>query len=111
MFDLIDNGDALRGRLEANATLFRAQMTKLGFKLAGKGHPIIPVMLGEATLAQDMASRMLARGVYVVGFAFPVVPKGQARIRTQMSASHSTADVERAVEAFAEVGRELGVIA
>jgi len=111
VFDLIDNGDALRGRLEANATLFRAQMTKLGFKLAGKGHPIIPVMLGEATLAQEMASRMLAKGVYVVGFAFPVVPKGQARIRTQMSASHSTADVERAVEAFAEVGRELGVIA
>ena len=110
VFDLIDNGDALRDRLEANATLFRTEMTKLGFTLAGEGHPIIPVMLGEATLAQEMASRMLARGVYVVGFAFPVVPKGQARIRTQMSASHSTADVQRAVDAFAEVGRELGVI-
>ena len=85
-------------------------MTKLGFKLAGEGHPIIPVMLGEATLAQEMAARMLEKGVYVVGFSFPVVPKGQARIRTQMSAAHAQEDVEKAISVFAEVGRDLGVI-
>ncbi len=111
VFDLIDNGDALRRRLYANADLFRSEMTKLGFTLAGEGHAIIPVMLGDATLAQEMASRMLARGVYVVGFSFPVVPRGQARIRTQMSAAHSEADVRKAIEVFADVGRELGVIA
>ncbi|MBX5157564.1 glycine C-acetyltransferase [Rhizobium sp. NZLR8] len=110
VFDLIENGDALRKRLSDNADLFRTEMTKLGFTLAGKGHPIIPVMLGDAKLAQDMASLMLKRGIYVIGFSFPVVPKGQARIRTQMSAAHSRADVERAIAAFAEAGRELGVI-
>ncbi|MBY5339936.1 glycine C-acetyltransferase [Rhizobium johnstonii] len=110
VFDLIENGDALRKRLLDNADLFRAEMTKLGFTLAGEGHPIIPVMLGDAKLAQDMASLMLKKGIYVIGFSFPVVPKGQARIRTQMSAAHSRADVERAIAAFAEAGRELGVI-
>ncbi|MBD9488216.1 aminotransferase class I/II-fold pyridoxal phosphate-dependent enzyme, partial [Ensifer sp. ENS11] len=78
--------------------------------LAGEGHPIIPVMLGDAALAQEMAARMLKKGVYVIGFSFPVVPKGQARIRTQMSAAHSENDVRRAIAAFEEVGRELGVI-
>ncbi|MBB2753795.1 UNVERIFIED_ORG: glycine C-acetyltransferase [Rhizobium aethiopicum] len=110
VFDLIENGDALRKRLSDNADLFRAEMTKLGFTLAGEGHPIIPVMLGDAKLAQDMAGLMLKKGIYVIGFSFPVVPKGQARIRTQMSAAHSRADVERAIAAFAEAGRELGVI-
>jgi glycine C-acetyltransferase len=110
VFDLIDNGDALRQRLYANADLFRTEMTTLGFTLAGEGHAIIPVMLGDAALAQEMASRMLAKGVYVVGFSFPVVPRGQARIRTQMSAAHSEADVRKAIQVFAEVGRELGVI-
>ncbi|NZD61669.1 glycine C-acetyltransferase [Rhizobium sp. WYCCWR 11290] len=110
VFDLIENGDALRKRLSDNADLFRREMTKLGFTLAGEGHPIIPVMLGDAKLAQDMASLMLKKGIYVIGFSFPVVPKGQARIRTQMSAAHSRADVERAIAAFAEAGRELGVI-
>jgi glycine C-acetyltransferase len=110
VFDIIEGGDALRARLYDNAALFRSEMTKLGFTLAGEGHPIIPVMLGEATLAQEMAARMLEKGVYVVGFAFPVVPRGQARIRTQMSAAHSRADVEKAISVFAEVGRELRVI-
>ncbi|MER8701397.1 glycine C-acetyltransferase [Mesorhizobium sp. M1273] len=110
VFELIGNGDALRQRLYANAARFRSEMGKLGFTLAGADHPIIPVMLGDATLAQEMAARMLKRGIYVIGFSFPVVPKGQARIRTQMSAAHSGADIDRAVEAFAAVGRELGVI-
>ncbi|MEC9342383.1 MAG: aminotransferase class I/II-fold pyridoxal phosphate-dependent enzyme, partial [Pseudomonadota bacterium] len=110
VFDLIEHGGELRARLTANAERFRSAMTKLGFTLAGADHPIIPVMLGEAQLAQEMAAKMLERGVYVIGFSFPVVPKGQARIRTQMSAAHSTQDIDRAVEAFAETGRELGVI-
>ncbi|MER8827390.1 glycine C-acetyltransferase [Mesorhizobium sp. M0938] len=110
VFELIGNGDGLRQRLYANAARFRSEMGKLGFTLAGADHPIIPVMLGDATLAQEMAARMLKRGIYVIGFSFPVVPKGQARIRTQMSAAHSSADIDRAVEAFGAVGRELGVI-
>jgi glycine C-acetyltransferase len=110
VFDLIDQGDALREKLYQNANRFRASMTKAGFTLAGADHPIIPVMIGDAALAQAMAEKMLARGIYVIGFSFPVVPRGQARIRTQMSAAHSTADIDRAVEAFTEVGRELGVI-
>jgi len=85
-------------------------MGALGFTLAGRGHPIIPVMLGDAKLTQDFAERMLARGVFVIGFSFPVVPRGQARIRTQMSAAHRPEDVATAVAAFAETGRELGVI-
>lgn len=110
VFDMIEKGDALREKLEANARRFRSEMTRLGFKLAGADHPIIPVMLGDAALAQAMAEKMLARGIYVIGFSFPVVPKGQARIRTQMSAAHSIADIDRAVAAFGEVGKELGVI-
>jgi glycine C-acetyltransferase len=110
VFDIVEAGDALRTKLFANADRFRASMGKLGFTLAGAGHPIIPVMIGEAALAASMAEKMLARGIYVVGFSFPVVPKGQARIRTQMSAAHSFDDIDRAVEAFGEVGRELGVI-
>jgi glycine C-acetyltransferase len=109
-FDLIRRGDALRARLMDNAARFRARMTALGFTLAGEGHPIIPVMLGEASLAQEMARRLLVRGIHVTGFFYPVVPKGAARIRTQMSAAHSAEDVDRAVAAFAETGRELGVI-
>ena len=110
VFDMIDDGDALRARLFANADRFRAAMTGLGFRLAGAGHPIIPVMIGDAALAAEMAARMLERGIFVIGFSFPVVPHGQARIRTQMSAAHSAADIDRAVEAFGTVGRELGVI-
>ena len=110
VFDMIDRGDALRTRLYENAARFRSGMTKLGFTLAGADHPIIPVMLGDAALAQEMAQKMLERGIYVIGFSFPVVPKGQARIRTQMSAAHSPEDIDRAIEAFGAVGRELGVV-
>ncbi|PLP58645.1 glycine C-acetyltransferase [Mesorhizobium loti] len=110
VFDIIDNSNALREKLYANASHFRSSMSKLGFTLAGADHPIIPVMLGDATLAQQMAAKMLERGIYVIGFSFPVVPKGQARIRTQMSAAHSKADIDRAVAAFGAVGKELGII-
>jgi glycine C-acetyltransferase len=103
------NGE-LREKLAANAARFRDGMTAAGFTLAGAGHPIIPVMLGDAVLAQKFAARMMARGIYVTAFAFPVVPRGQARIRTQMSAAHETADIDRAIEAFIAVGRELEVV-
>ena len=86
-------------------------MTAAGFTLVPGEHPIIPVMLGEATLAGRMAERLLELGVYVIGFSFPVVPKGQARIRTQMSAAHTRADLEQAVAAFTTAGRELGLVA
>jgi glycine C-acetyltransferase len=110
VFDIVEHGDDLRTKLAGNAARFRDTMGKAGFTLAGAGHPIVPVMLGDASLAGAMAEKMLERGIYVVGFSFPVVPKGQARIRTQMSAAHSFADIDRAVEAFGEVGRELGIL-
>ena len=109
--DLIDAGEDLRARLNANAARFRAEMGAAGFTLAGKGHPIIPVMLGDAHLAGDFAARMMEKGVYVTAFSFPVVPRGQARIRTQMSAAHSEDDLSAAIAAFIETGRELKVIA
>lgn len=108
--DLIDQGDDLRARLVANSKQFRSEMSKAGFTLAGAGHPIIPVMLGEATLAREMAARMLDEGIYVVGFTFPVVPRGGARIRTQMSAAHSSDDVARVIDTFIKVGRDLEII-
>ncbi len=108
--DLIEQGDDLRARLFANANRFREGMTNLGFNLVPGQHPIIPVMLGDASLAQNMASRMLELGVYVVGFSFPVVPKGQARIRTQMSAAHSFEDIDAVIKAFSIAGREFAVI-
>ena len=111
VLDLVAEGDDLRARLAANAATFRTEMSALGFTLGGGGHPIIPVILGDAALAERFASQMLDRGVYVVGFSFPVVPRGQARIRTQMSAAHTAEDVAAAVEAFAATGRDLGVIA
>ncbi len=110
VFDLIENGGELREKLAANSTHFRQQMEELGFILGGNNHPIIPIMLGDANLAQEMAAQMLDKGIYVIGFSFPVVPQGQARIRTQMSAAHSTSDIDQAVKAFGEVGRNLGII-
>ncbi|MBP8296421.1 MAG: aminotransferase class I/II-fold pyridoxal phosphate-dependent enzyme, partial [Burkholderiales bacterium] len=110
VLDMLEDGDELRAKLRRNAQSFREQMSKLGFKLAGADHPIIPVMLGEAMLAKEMSARLLKEGIYAVGFSFPVVPRGQARIRTQMSAAHEPHHIDRAVAAFAKVGRELGVI-
>ncbi|MDH4073614.1 MAG: aminotransferase class I/II-fold pyridoxal phosphate-dependent enzyme, partial [Gammaproteobacteria bacterium] len=110
VLDLIENDDSLRKSLQDNAARFRAGMAKLGFDLKPGEHPIIPVMLGDARLATDMADRLLGHGIYVIGFSFPVVPRGEARIRTQMSAGLSSEHVDRAIDAFATVGRELGVI-
>jgi glycine C-acetyltransferase len=110
VLDMIEAGDGLRARLVANARRFRAGMTAAGFRLAGDGHPIVPVMLGEAKIAVEMAERLLDRGIYVIAFSYPVVPRGQARIRTQMSAAHRPEDIDRAVAAFAEVGRGMGVV-
>lgn len=107
---MLEHGDALRARLHDNMQFFRESMSQLGFRLLGAGHAIIPVLLGDAKLAGEMAAAMLEEGVYVIGFSYPVVPQGQARIRTQMSAAHSREDVEFAVSAFAKVGRSLNVI-
>ncbi|MBL6945050.1 MAG: glycine C-acetyltransferase [Rhodospirillales bacterium] len=108
--DLLDESGELRQRLAANSQRFRQEMTALGFTLAGAGHPIIPVMLGDAKLAASMAERLLAEGIYVTGFSYPVVPQGKARIRTQMSAAHSPEQLDRAIQAFARVGREFAII-
>ena len=110
VLELVAEGDELRRRLRDNASYFRAGLAAAGFRLVPGEHPIIPVMLGEASLAGRMANRLLELGIYVIGFSFPVVPKGQARIRTQMSAAHSRADLERAAAAFATAGRELGIV-
>lgn len=109
--DRVERGADLRQQLQVNSRQWREGLGKLGFKLLPGEHPIIPVMLGDARLASQMADRLLDAGVYVIGFSFPVVPKGQARIRTQMSASLSAADLDEALAAFEQVGRELGVIA
>jgi glycine C-acetyltransferase len=111
VLDLLESGDELRRRLQDNAVRFRSGMEKLGFELAGAGHPIIPVMIGEAKLAAELADGLLEEGIYVIGFSYPVVPKGQARIRAQMSAAHTTVQIDRAIAAFAKVGRQLEVIA
>jgi glycine C-acetyltransferase len=105
-----DEGAALRERVRANGDRFRRAMSALGFALVPGEHPIIPVMLGDAALATRMADLLLAEGVYVIGFSYPVVPKGKARIRTQMSAAHTADEIDRAVAAFAKVGKSLGVI-
>lgn len=110
VLDMLKNGDALREKVRTNSDYFRQQMSAAGFTLAGEDHAIIPVMLGDAALAAQMSDKLLERGIYVIGFSFPVVPKGQARIRTQMSAAHSREQLDKAIAAFIEVGQELGVI-
>jgi glycine C-acetyltransferase len=108
--DLLQSSDALRSKLRVNTKTFRKEMCALGFKVAGDDHPIAPIMLGDAKLASQMAQSLLDEGIYVIGFSFPVVPKGEARIRTQLSAAHEPEHIERAIKAFAKVGRDLGVI-
>ena len=110
VLDLLENGDDLRQRLRDNATHFRTEMTKAGFDLLPGDHAIIPVMLYDAALATKFADEMLKRGVYVVGFSFPVVPQNKARIRTQMSAAHTREHLDKAIAAFIEVGKELGIL-
>ncbi|MFX1738010.1 glycine C-acetyltransferase [Paraburkholderia sp. A1RI_3L] len=103
-------GAQLRERVRANGAHFRRAMTELGFTLVPGEHPIIPVMLGDAQIASSMADALLKEGVYVIGFSYPVVPKGRARIRTQMSAAHTPGQIDRAVDAFARVGKSLGIV-
>ena len=110
VLDLLERDNSLKAQLHENAAYFRKQMTERGFDLKPGEHPIIPVMLGDAKLATAMADKLLERGIYVIGFSFPVVPRGQARIRTQMSAGLTREQLDRAIDAFTDVGRELGVI-
>jgi glycine C-acetyltransferase len=110
VLDLLERDNSLQQQLHSNAAYFREKMTERGFDLKPGEHPIIPVMLGDAMLATQMADKLLERGVYVIGFSFPVVPKGQARIRTQMSAGLTREQLDKAIDAFTDVGRELKVI-
>ena len=110
VLDLIEDGDALRSNLRRNTAHFRRRMHEAGFTIVPGEHPIAPVMLGDATLAAKFAEKLLECGVYVIGFSYPVVPMGKARIRTQMTAGHSLEQLDRAIEGFIAVGRELGVI-
>ncbi|QBJ62205.1 glycine C-acetyltransferase [Pseudoalteromonas sp. DL-6] len=110
VLEMLENGGELRAKLWSNAKYFREQMEAAGFTCAGKDHAIIPVMLGDAKVASLMADKLLAEGIYVTGFSFPVVPKGQARIRTQISAAHSKEQLDIAIAAFTRIGKEIGVI-
>ncbi|WP_318462315.1 glycine C-acetyltransferase [Photobacterium leiognathi] len=110
VIDLLAESGELRDRLWENSAHFRKRMTEAGFTMAGADHAIIPIMLGDAKVAAEFAERALAKGIYVIGFSFPVVPKGQARIRTQMSAAHSPEQLDKAIDALIEVGKEMGII-
>ena len=110
VLELLATGDALRKTLKDNAVYFRNRMEAAGFTCAGADHAIVPVMLGDAKVASTIADRLLAEGIYVIGFSFPVVPKGQARIRVQISAAHSKAQLDHAIEAFIHIGKEMAVI-
>ncbi len=110
VFDMLESADSLRERLDENTRYFRAQMTRAGFEIRPGTHPIVPVMVHEAHRAQRMAANLLDEGIYVTGFFYPVVPQGKARIRTQMSAAHTREHLDRAIDAFARVGRDLGLL-
>ena len=110
VFEMLDQSSDLRDKLKSNTGYFRSQMQDAGFDLKPGSHPITPVMLYDAPLAQKFADKLMQRGIYVIGFFYPVVPKGEARIRVQISAAHERAHLDRAIEGFVEVGRELGVI-
>ena len=107
---MLSGSTALRDELEENTKHFRTAMTNAGFEIKPGVHPIVPIMLYEARLAQNMAADLLAEGIYVIGFSYPVVPQGQARIRVQISAGHSTEHIEKCVDAFVRVGKKHGVI-
>ncbi len=111
VFELLERESGLRDRLMANTRRFREAMGAAGFTIKPGIHPIVPIMLGDAKLASDVAAAMLGEGIYVIGFSYPVVPKGEARIRVQLSAAHEPEHVDRAVEAFTKVGKQFGVIA
>jgi glycine C-acetyltransferase len=110
VFEMLSKSTALRDKVNDNALYFRKRMTEAGFDIRPGTHPIAPVMLYDAKLAQAFAKELLDEGIYVIGFFYPVVPQGQARIRTQMSAAHSREQIDRAVAAFIKVGRNLGVV-
>jgi glycine C-acetyltransferase len=110
VLEMLKSGQALREAVWENSRYFREKMTEAGFTLGGADHAIIPVMIGDAKLAGDFASQLLEENIYVVGFSFPVVPKGQARIRTQMSAAHTKAQIDKAIEAFTRIAKEMGII-
>ncbi len=109
VLEMLKRSTELRDQLEENTRFFRKEMTDAGFNIAAGDHPIVPVMLGDAALATRFADAMLEHGVYVIGFSYPVVPQGKARIRTQISAAHTRADLERAVAAFVKVKQQLGL--
>ena len=110
VLDMLSETTALRDKLEYNTKYFRAKMTEAGFDIRPGDHPIVPIMLYDAVMAQQVAAKLLEEGIYVIGFFFPVVPKGQARIRVQLSAGHEQAHLDKAIAAFTKVGRELGVL-
>ncbi len=110
VFDLLESTTELRDKLEQNTSYFRKEMTKRGFEIRPGEHPIVPIMLYDAKLATDFANQLLNEGIYVIGFSFPVVPKGQARIRVQISAAHSKQHLDKAINAFDTIGRKLGII-
>ncbi len=110
VFELLGATTELRDKLEENTLYFREEMTKRGFEIKEGTHPIVPIMLGDARLASEMASDLLGEGIYVIGFSFPVVPKGQARIRVQISAAHEREHLDRAINAFSKVGQSRGLI-
>jgi glycine C-acetyltransferase len=110
VLDLLSETTALRDKLESNTKYFRSKMTEAGFDIKPGEHPIVPIMLYDAVLAAQFATRLLAEGIYVIGFFFPVVPKGQARIRVQLSAAHEPAHLDRAIAAFIKIGKDLGVL-
>ena len=110
VLELLSSTTELRDRLEQNTMRFREGMTAAGFDIKPGVHPIVPIMLGEAKLAIDFASKLLDEGIYVIGFSSPVVPKGQARIRVQLSAGHTAEHIDKAIAAFTKIGKELGVV-
>jgi glycine C-acetyltransferase len=110
VFDMLTETTELRDKLERNTKYFRTKITEAGFDIKPGEHPIVPIMLYDAVIAQNFAAKLLDEGIYVIGFFYPVVPKDQARIRVQLSAAHETQHMDKAVQAFSKIGKELGVI-